>query len=300
MPDFPIRDREFGGSVERMILITGATGTIGSEIVRLLAARGVPHRALTRDPARAGFGPATQVVRGDYDDPDSLAAAVSGADAVFMVNVIGTAAPGAHDKALLAAAEAAGVRRAVKLSAIATGDAAAGRFSAWHVPGEQALRDGPLEWTVLRPSTFAANFLWWAGEIKAGRPVPDQYGGGAQGVVDPADVSAVAVESLLADGHHGRTYTLTGPQALSTPDMAAVAGKVLGRDVAWVGLSREESRASVIASGVPEAGADDVLEGLDFVRAGGNAVVTDDVQQVLGRAPRTFEQWMRAHQDAFA
>ncbi|MCQ4213577.1 NAD(P)H-binding protein [Streptomyces longispororuber] len=283
-----------------MILITGATGTIGSHVVRLLAERGVPHRALTRDPARARFGPGTDVVRGDYDDPASLTTAVAGADAVFLVNTPGAAAPGAHDAALLAAAERAGVRRAVKLSAIGTGEPASGRFSEWHVPGERALADGPLEWTVLRPSMFASNFLWWADEIRAGRPVPDQYGGGAQGVVDPADVAAVAVEALLAEGHHGRTYTLTGPETLAVPEMAALVGEALGRTVASVAVGEADSRAFVIGSGIPEAFADGVLEGLAFVRAGGNAVVTDDVEKVLGRPPRTFAQWAQEHREAFA
>ncbi|MGY0019586.1 SDR family oxidoreductase [Streptomyces sp. cg35] len=283
-----------------MILITGATGTIGSELVRLLAARGVPHRALTRDPGRARFGPGTDVARGDYDDPDSLAAAVTGVDALFLVNAPGAAGPGVHDRAVLTAARAAGVRRVVKLSAIGTGEPATGRFGQWHVPGEQALRDGPSEWTVLRPSTFASNFLWWAGEIRAGRPVPDQYGGGAQGVVDPADIAAVAVEALLADGHHGQTYTLTGPELLSVPEMTALVGKELGREIGSVEVSEADSRAFVISSGIPEEFAEGVLEGLAHVRAGGNAVVTDDVERVLGRPPRTFGQWAREHRGAFA
>ncbi|MEV5612371.1 SDR family oxidoreductase [Streptomyces sp. NPDC052225] len=283
-----------------MILITGATGTIGTEVVRLLAARGVPHRAMTRDPARAAFGPGTDVVRGDYDDPASLTAALTGVDAVFLVNTPGTAAPGVHDRALLAAAEAAGVRRVVKLSAIGTGDPRTGSFSGWHVPGEQALRDGPLEWTVLRPTMFASNFLWWASHIKESRPVPDQYGGGRQSVIDPVDIAAVAVEALLGDGHHGRTYTLTGPEPLSVPEMTAIVGKVLGRELDARELTRAESREFLVASGIPDEFADGVMEGLDFVRAGGNTTLTDDVEQILGRPPRTFEDWTRDHRAVFA
>ncbi|NEB76053.1 NAD(P)H-binding protein [Streptomyces sp. SID14478] len=282
-----------------MILITGATGTIGSEVVRLLAARGVPHRALTRDPARARFGPGTEVVRGDYDDPSSLNAAVTGVDAVFMVTAPRAASPGAHDLALLAAARAAGVRRAVKLSAIGTGDPGIGPGGAWHVPGEQALRDGPLRWTVLRPSMFASNLLWWAGDIRAGRPVPDQYGGGAQGVIDPSDIAAVAVEALLTDDHHGRTYTLTGPETLALSDMTTLLGKVLGRDVPSVDVTEAESRAFVRSLGIPEEAVDGVLEGLAYVRAGHNAIVTDEVERVLGRPPRTFAQWATEHRAAF-
>ncbi|MBO1331309.1 NAD(P)H-binding protein [Streptomyces sp. VRA16 Mangrove soil] len=282
-----------------MILISGATGTIGSEVVRLLAGRGVPHRALTRDPARARSGPHTEVVRGDYGDPESLAAALTGADAVFMVNTPGAAGPGVHDRALYDAAVTAGVRRAVKLSAIGTGDPASGTFSQWHVPGEQALRDGPLEWTILRPTMFASNFLWWAGEVRAGRPVPDQYDGGAQGVVDPADIAAVAVEALLGEGHQGRTYTPTGPEALSVPQMAVALGRVLGRDIEAAALNEADKRAMLVSFGIPEQGLDGILEGLAYVRDGHNAVVTDDVERVVGRPPRTFEEWARDHKEAF-
>ncbi|WP_432164511.1 SDR family oxidoreductase [Streptomyces sp. bgisy031] len=283
-----------------MILITGATGTIGSEVTRLLAARGVPHRALTREPGRAAFGPATEVVRGDLDDPGTLDAAVAGATAVFMVTLPGSGSgPGVQDKALLDAAVAAGVRRVVKLSAIGTGEPGAGRFGMWHAPGEEALRASGMEWTVLRPTTFASNFLWSAPEIRAGRPVPNQFGDGAQGVIDPRDIAETAVETLLADGHDGRVYTLTGPELLTVPDQAAAVAAAAGRSVETVELPPESAREYVLAAGIAEESVDSVLEGFAYVRAGHNAIVTDDVERVLGRPPRTFAMWAEEHKEAF-
>ncbi|MGX1668700.1 NAD(P)H-binding protein [Streptomyces sp. NPDC055400] len=283
-----------------MILITGATGTIGSEVTRLLAARGVAHRALTRDPARAAFGSATEVVRGDLDDPGTLDAAVAGATAVFMVTLPGSGSgPGAQDKALLDAARAAGVRRVVKLSAIGTGEPGAGGFGMWHVPGEVALREGDLEWTVLRPTTFASNFLWSAPEIRAGRPVPNQFGDGAQGVIDPRDIAEAAVKTLLADGHDGRVYTLTGPELLTVPDQAAAVAAAVGRPVETVDVPLESAREYVLAAGIAEESVDSVLEGFAYVRAGQNAIVTDDVERILGRPPRTFAMWAEEHKGAF-
>ncbi|MFD8817834.1 NAD(P)H-binding protein [Streptomyces sp. NPDC059627] len=273
-----------------MILVTGATGTIGRDVVRQLAERGAKVRALTRDPAKARIPAGVEVVRGDYADPASLDAALAGATAVFLLRPPGPDA--GQDAALAAAARAAGAARLVKLSAIATGDADAGPSGAWHVAGERAVRDSGLAWTVLRPSSFASNTLTWLQALRAGEPVPNMTGDGASGVIDPGDIAAVAVRALLDDGHAGRTYTLTGPEAITVPGQAAVLAEVLGRPVPTRDLSPEQSRDFLrTAWGMDETRAEGALTGLAFVRAGGNAVLTDDVAEVLGRPARTFRAW---------
>ncbi|WP_369263454.1 NAD(P)H-binding protein [Streptomyces sp. R35] len=282
-----------------MILVTGATGTIGSELLRQLAARGEKARALTRDPARARVPAGVEVVRGDYHEPASVEAAMSGASALFAVGVLGPGDADA-DAALVAAARAAGVRRVVKLSAIGTGDPALGPVSNWHLGGEQAVQASGLEWTVLRPSSFASNTLSWAAAIHSGDPVPNMTGTGTQGVIDPRDVSEVAAEALLAPGHTGRVYTLTGPELLTTADQAATLAEVLGRPVATVDVPPDALRAQFLEAGISETYAESVLAGTAYVRRGGNAVVTEDVRQVLGRAPRTYAQWAHDHAEAFA
>ncbi|MFF0634758.1 NAD(P)H-binding protein [Nocardia sp. NPDC004151] len=281
-----------------MIVITGATGTIGSEVVRLLAGRDVKVRAVSRNPEQARVPAGVEVVRGDYADTDSMAAAFSGAEAAFLVGLLGPDYV-ELDRALVAAARAAGVRRLVKLSAIGTGDPELGRVGTWHMPGEQAVRESGVDWTILRPSSFASNTRSWVTPIQAGQPVPNMTAVGAQGVVDPRDVAAVAAEALLSDDHAGRIYTLTGPAALTTHDQAAVLAAALDRAVEVTDIPLDVAREFMLESGMSEEYADGALAGQAFVRDGGNAIVTGDVEQVLGRAPRTYADWVRDHRTEF-
>ncbi|MEV4232164.1 NAD(P)H-binding protein [Streptomyces bobili] len=289
-----------------MILVTGATGTIGSELVRRLAARGEKVRALVRDPAKArarALPAGVEVVRGDYGEPASLETAMTGVTAAFLVGVPGPGTdPGGgarSDEDLVAAAVAAGVGRLVKLSAIATGDPAVGSSGTWHLPGERALRDSGAEWAVLRPSAFASNTLSWAEPVRSGLPVPNLTGDGAQGVIDPRDVAEVAALTLLDGGLAGRTYTLTGPETISAPGQAAVLADVLGRPVTTRDLTPDGTRELLLAWGLEEAQAEGMLAGTAFARAGGNAVVTEDVPELLGRAARTYREWAVTHRGAF-
>lgn len=282
-----------------MILVTGATGTIGSDVVRQLAARGEKVRALTRDPAKARVPAGVEVARGDYLDHGSLAGAMAGVTAAFLLRPPGPEE--GHDLGLVEAARAAGVRRLVKLSAIGTGDPEVGPAGGWHVEGERAVRESGTEWTVLRPSSFASNTLSWVREVGRGEPVPNMTGDGESGVIDPRDVAEAAVRALVDGGHAGRTYTLTGPEAISVPGQAAVLASVLGRPVATRDLSPEETREHLLTVwGFDEAQADGVLTGTAFVRGGGNAIVTEDVRQMLGRPARTYREWAQDHREAFS
>ncbi|MFC9996796.1 NAD(P)H-binding protein [Nocardia sp. NPDC127526] len=281
-----------------MIVITGATGTIGSEVVRQLAARGEQVRAVARNPERAQVPSGVEVVRGDYTDTAAMAAAFAGAEAVFVVGLLGPEFVDL-DRALIAAARDAGARRIVKLSAIGTGDPELGPVGSWHLPGEQVVRESGVAWTILRPSSFASNTLSWAQPIAAGQPVPNLTGTGAQGVIDPRDVAAVAVAALLSDDHAGRVYTLTGPAAITTHEQAAMLAVVLERPIDVVDVPHDVAREHMIASGMSAEFADGALAGQAYARTGGNATVTGDVERVLGRAPHGYAEWAWDHAPAF-
>lgn len=284
-----------------MILVTGATGTIGSEVRRLLAAKRQPVRAMTRNPAKISRTSGAEVVRADFDDPASLQEAVTGIHAVFLLTAPETPTP-RHDLALLRAARTAGVARVVKLSAIGTGEKAGNgeTVGSWHLDAERALRASGMAWTVLRPSVFASNTLSWAAAVKAGEPVPNMTGSGRQGVIDPRDVAAAAAETLLSAAAAGRTYTLTGPDLLDVPDQADCLEQVLRHPVKTVDVPLDTARKQMLGHGMDNSLVDAVITAFGWVRSGGNAVVTGDVAQILGRPPASFRTWAHDHQDAFA
>lgn len=284
-----------------MILVTGATGTVGSHVLRLLAARDESVRAMTRDPAKLARAPGIEAVRADFDDPASLARAVAGVDTVFLLTA--PARPSAdHDLALLGALRRSGASKVVRLSAIGTGEplATGGVLGPWHLRADEALRASGLAWTILRPTTFASNVRQWAAAINAGEPVTNLSGAGRQGIIDPRDVAAVAVEALTGDAHIGQTYTLTGPELLSVPDQADLLARVLGRPVKTLDVPLDEARRQLLATGLDGSFVDMVIAGSDYVRQGRNAVLTGDVARVLGRPPATFTAWATDHRASFS
>ncbi|MFD9944190.1 NAD(P)H-binding protein [Nonomuraea sp. NPDC059023] len=274
-----------------MILITGATGTIGSEVTRLLAEAGVPARAMTRDPGKVA-GPAVQ---GDFGDVRSLEAAVTGVSAALLLTPFGPEIA-ARDRAFVDVAAGAGVKRIVKISAIGAGDSEDPEdVAGMHAAGERALTGSGVEWTIVRPSMFATNALGWAEMVKAGQPIPNMTGDGRQGIVDPRDIAAVAVAALTGSEHHGRVYEVTGPDLLTTHDQAELIGRAIGRRVETVDVPIERAVAQIADPAYAKAAA----KGWAFIAAGGNAVVTTAVRDVLGRPARSFESWARDNKAAF-
>jgi uncharacterized protein YbjT (DUF2867 family) len=273
-----------------MILVTGATGTIGSHVVQLLTERDVPFRAMSRDPAKD----LPNAVRADFTDRASLEAALTGVDKVFLVTVPPTPST-AHDLALLEAARAADVVKIVKLSAIGSGEQFEGAVvGAWHLAAEQAIEDSGLAWTMLRPTSFASNLLPYRELINAGDPLPNILGPARQAVVDPRDVAEVAVATLLDDAHNGQRYDLTGPELLTFADQVAILERVLNQPIKTVDA---DARAQL--TGMPEEAITAITTGVGWAKAGGAAYVTDHVSRILGHPAQTFEQWATDHQRTF-
>ncbi|TDW87136.1 uncharacterized protein YbjT (DUF2867 family) [Kribbella pratensis] len=273
-----------------MILITGATGTVGSELSRQLIASGIPVRRMTRK-ALPDF------VQGDFEDPVSLRKAIDGADTIFLLSAPGPWVPD-HDRALVAAAIDAGVHRIVKLSAIGSTDQ--GMPGNWHAAGERAVRESGLAWTILRPTGFASNVLRWLPAVRTGQPIPNQTGDGQHAFIDPADVAAVAAEVLVSGAHDGRVYTLTGPALLSVPDQVAVMSDVFGLALRVVDVPLEVYAEQLRAADLDETVVSVALRGAALIRSGGERTLTNDVEQVLGRPARTFRQWIETHRTLFS
>ncbi|MET0237631.1 MAG: NAD(P)H-binding protein [Kibdelosporangium sp.] len=272
-----------------MILITGATGKIGSHVLRQLTERRAEVRVMARDPATVRT--TAEVVRGDFEDASSLPRAVDGVEAVFLVTTPRKPVVD-HDVAMVDAARAAGVRRIVKLSAISVGPT-------WHLAVEDVITTSGMEWTILKPSSFAANLLQFADAIRAGDPLPDWTGPGALGVIDPRDVAAVAVEALTTKDHIGQSYTLTGPELLTFSQQIAIVRRVLGRPVTSVDVPLDAVRAMMIQNGMDPAAVEASVTGMRQTVAGDYAILTDAVAGVLGRPPTSFETWVRDHRDLF-
>jgi uncharacterized protein YbjT (DUF2867 family) len=255
---------------------------------------------MARNPGALRAEPGVDLVRADFDDPASLAAAVADVRAVFLLTAPTSPTP-RHDLAMLETARSAGVTTIVKLSAIGTGETIGDNktVGAWHLQAEQAVRSSGMAWTVLRPSSFASNVLRFAHMINAGQPVPNMTGTATQGVIDPRDVAAVAAEALTTPGHAERTYTLTGPELLSVPEQAVILESVLDRPVTTVDLPLDVAREQMLRHGTGQAAADAAITGMTWARAGHNAILTEEVPRILGRPATAFTTWVRDHQDAF-
>jgi uncharacterized protein YbjT (DUF2867 family) len=275
-----------------MILVTGAAGNIGSELVAALAEAGQQVRALTRSAEPGRFPPGAQAVAGDLNDPPSLRPVLAGADGVFLL-------PGYADMpGVLAEARRAGVRTVVQLSGMSAGSGNLGNaVTAYMAASEEAARQSGLGWTILRPAMFMSNALQWLPQLRAGDVVRAPFGQVRAAVTDPADIAAVAARALTAPGHEGRVYELSGPESLTAADRVAILGQALGRDLRFEAQTDEEARAEMSAT-TPARYVDAFF---DFYAAGtlDESRVLPTVREVTGRPPRTFAQWAAAHAGAF-
>ncbi|MCQ9133815.1 MULTISPECIES: NAD(P)H-binding protein [Streptomyces] len=280
-----------------MILVTGATGTTGREVLRGLPA-GLPVRVMARNPARVQqTAHRAEVVAGDYGDPRSLERALRGVSRAFLLT---SRVGGDDDARFLRAARSAGVRHVVKVSAAAVADADAHDLvTRWQRANEELLLSSGMRWTLLRPRAFMSNTLCWAPSIASERVVRALYGTSVNACVDPRDVAAAAVCALTESGHEGRIHTLTGPEPISAVEQTAQLGRLLDRPLRFEELSPDQARARL--SGRHPA---DVVEALlasaRRQRAGAKVRVEDTVRRLTGHPARPFTTWAEDHLTAFA
>jgi uncharacterized protein YbjT (DUF2867 family) len=275
-----------------MFLVTGAKGNVGAEVVSSLVAADEEVRALVRSDTAPGLPPGVETAAGDLNRPASLAGALAGVRGLFLL-------PGYEDmEGIVAEARAAGVERVVLLSGSSAGSGdTSNAISAYMLRSEGAVRQSGLAFTILRPFGFMSNALRWRDQLRAGDVVVEPFADVAVAVIDPADIGAVAASALLDPAHDGRTYVLSGPAALTPAERLRILGAALGRSLHLEPQSNEDARAQM-TSQMPSAYVDAFF---DFYVDGSldESEVQPAVREILGREPRTFEQWAAAHADAF-
>ncbi|WP_328993817.1 NAD(P)H-binding protein [Kribbella sp. NBC_01245] len=285
------------------VLVTGATGLVGREVITRLIGAGVAVRALTRDPAKAEFPAGVEVYQGDLTDPETVAPALEGVERLYLFPVPETATE------VVALAKTAGVRRIVVLSAAAV---TVGLDTYHHPRVEQAVEASGLEWTHVRPGEFMTNMQpVWAPSIRAERVVRHPFATQIGVPVHEADVAEVAVAALLEDGHAGRAYTLSGPAQITYREQVEAIGAALGEEVRYEEVSREEARELLKEQGGFAAANADFL--LGFVDYGGSSASGSGeepdysallkpwpgVRDATGKPGRTFAEWARDHVEDF-
>jgi (4-alkanoyl-5-oxo-2,5-dihydrofuran-3-yl)methyl phosphate reductase len=270
-------------------LITGATGDVGSRVVRRLIERDIHPRILVRsaDEAHALFGQVPDVRVGDLTDLATVRAAMKGVHTLFLVNV----GPGIPqlDEAAATIAREEGVRRIVKLSSLDVEQGLA--IGAWHEKGEAAIQASGVAFTFVRPTGFMTNLLAWAHSIKAERVVRSSTGDGGRPFIHSEDIAAVSVAALLDEAYAGRILSITGPRSLTFGDATQIIGRAIGETLTYQSISDEEAgeRYSRV-SGSPEETAAHVAL-WRAIREGRLAAITGEVEQTLGREPISLEQW---------
>jgi uncharacterized protein YbjT (DUF2867 family) len=268
------------------ILVLGATGNVGSAVVEAALADGHEVRAVSR--SGNGLPAGADVYLGDLHDASTLTPALDGVDAMF------TLAGYAGLAQTLTDAAGRGVARVVLLSSSsAPSGNRANAVAKYHIESEDSVRASGLDWTILQPNAFMSNALRWRRQILAGEAIREPFGDIALSIIDPADIAAVALQSLATPDHHGQSYRLSGPEALTAGDRAEILGAALRRKLTVVVASDEEAR-----EGLPPAYADAFHE---FYRGGliDETTVHPTVLQLLKRPPNTFADWAAANREQF-
>lgn len=279
-------------------LVTGATGNIGSRVVKRLLDRGERPRVFVRDAekARARYGGRVDVSVGDFESAADMTAALAGIDAFLLVSSVDRLA--ARDAVAAKAAKAAGVKHLVKISSIAVPQKNIGT-GIWHAQGEAAIRASGVPFTFIQSAGFMENCLWWANTIRSEGVVRSAAGAGKSPVIHSDDIADVAVKALTTEAYMGESLPVTGPELLSYPEMVVKIGALIGKPLRFEAISDEEERRQLVARKRPTPLIEALISVFRAMREGRLARLTDTVERVLGRKPLSFDRWLQEYGAAF-
>ena len=282
-----------------MILITGASGSVGREVVREVARTGAEFCAMYRSKEEAAkAGPGVKTAIADFSDAASLQKVLEGVDRVFLV-----CSPVRElvelESNVVDASKKAGVKLVVLNSALGAGDYDKS-FPGWHRKVEDKLKSSGMDYVILRPNGFMQNALTYlAPSIRAQGTFYAAMGDVKTSLIDVRDVAAVAANALTAPGHAGKIYELNGPEAVTQAELAERIAKHSGRPVNFVDIPREAHRKAMLDLGMPEWQVTALIELQDYYVSGRAAEVNGLLAQLLGRAPRTLEQFLAEYAGEF-
>lgn len=272
-----------------MILVSGASGNAGGAVLRALVGAGEKVRALVHSESkRASVPAAAEAVVGNLNRPETLREALDGVRAVFLLSGY------AQMPATLGAIREAGAERVVLLSSSAApGGDLSNAVARYHILSERAVQASGLPWTFLQPNSFMSNTFQWLPQLRATDTIRAPFADVPVAMIDPDDVGAVAAAALTSQGHEARAYRLSGPEPLLPADRVRVLVEVLARELHFKAQSDAAARAEMSSVMPPE-----YVEAFFSFFADGKldeSTVLPTVRAILGRSPRTFEQWAIAH-----
>jgi uncharacterized protein YbjT (DUF2867 family) len=280
-----------------VIAVTGATGALGGRVAARLAELGAEQRLVVRDPARAPQLDGVEVAGGaSYADGEAMRRAFDGADTVFLVSGKEDRDRVSLHRSAVDAAVAAGVERIVYTSFVAAAPDTTFTFGRDHFHTEEHIRSTPLEATFLRDNIYLDFIPYFAGDDGV---IRGPAGDGRAAIVARDDIAAAAAVVLTEDGHGGRAYDMTGPEALTLHEAAAQVAEAAGRPVTYEPETLEEARASRAPSGAEDWEIEGWVTSYAAIAAGELERVSDDVERLTGRAPMTLAQFLRDNPDSY-
>jgi uncharacterized protein YbjT (DUF2867 family) len=282
-----------------MILITGATGNVGRELVKQLSEKGVALRVVTRDESKVKhLDPSIERVIGDFGDETVADRAVQGVDRIFMFPLI-TEEDHRSNTLLLKKAKKSGVKQVVMLSSIGAESSMLSKIGEIHRTKEVLVEESGIPWTFVRPGAFMTNSYQWQPTIKSEGKVFSPTGEGKVAPISPKDIASVLAVALTSPGHEGKTYTLTGPELLSAREQVDILSKAIGKPIACVDVPASAAAEGMRRSGYPPF----IVEGLsgmwESVKKGNAAVQTKDLENLTGSKGEKFEGWCSEHRSEF-